>query len=110
MSTLSRTRPAVVLGDPRPPRAAAPDRMHPKTLVAETVRTMGQEMNSTSSSRSEASPTGSFHEGVDHLEAQLWERARRNLRLLYNGSRMTPSGSPTVNAAPRTLAVSAPKI
>lgn len=69
---------------------------------------MGQVMKPTTPSRSEAATTGSFHDRLDLLDAQLWERARRNLRVLYKG--LTPASGPNVTAVVLPLAVAATKI
>ncbi|MDG3005595.1 hypothetical protein [Paludisphaera mucosa] len=79
-------------------------------LAIEVLVTMGKDMNPTSSSRSEASSAGSYHDGLEILEAQLWDRARRNLRLLYNGGRIAPAASQNPNAYVGQLAVVTPKI
>ncbi|WP_165243689.1 hypothetical protein [Paludisphaera soli] len=66
-------------------------------------------MNSTTSSHPQGSTVGSFHEGLEYLEGRLWDRARRNLRLLYNGGLATTS-APNQGPASRSLAVANPKI
>ncbi|WP_165068636.1 hypothetical protein [Paludisphaera rhizosphaerae] len=66
-------------------------------------------MNSTSSSRSE-SPVAASHEGLDLLDSRLWERARRNLRLLYNGGRLAPAVAQTPSTGVGPLAVANTKI
>lgn len=59
---------------------------------------MGQNMNPTSSSSSDPRAAAARHEGLDLLESRLWEGARRNLRLLYNGGRIAPVCAQTPNA------------
>lgn len=67
-------------------------------------------MNSTSSSRSKGAAVGSYHEGLENLESRLWDRARRNLRLLYNGGPGAPTSAQGQGGGSRQLAVINPKI
>jgi len=69
-------------------------------------------MNPISIARTDVAPTRSVRHRLDQLEAQMWDRARMNLMLLYNGSRIDVATSR--DAAPATLvgplAVSNPEI
>lgn len=48
-----------------------------ETFADEVLRTMGQNMNPTSSSGTESRAAAAHHEGLDLLESRLWERARQ---------------------------------
>jgi len=71
---------------------------------------MGDIMNSSSASRSEAPAAGSSHDGLENLEGRLWDRARRNLRLLYNGDAIATSQGQAQGPAGRPRGVGTPKI
>jgi hypothetical protein len=57
-------------------------------------------MNPTSIARTDATAPRSVRPRFDQLEAQMWDRARRNLMLLYNGSRT--AGAASQGAVPVT--------
>lgn len=69
-------------------------------------------MNPTSIARTDAAAPRSVRMRLDQLEAQMWDRARMNLMLLYNGSRI--AGATSQAAAPARLvgplAVSNPEV
>lgn len=69
-------------------------------------------MNPISIARTDIAPSRSVRQRLDQLEAQMWDRARMNLMLLYNGSRIAEPISQA--AAPATLvgplAVPAPEV
>lgn len=67
-------------------------------------------MNPTSSALTESRAATSHHEAVDLLDSHLWERARRNLRLLYNGGRLAPAVAQTPSTGVGPLAVANTKI
>jgi hypothetical protein len=58
-------------------------------------------MNPTSIARTDAAPARSARQRQDQLEARMWDRARMNLMLLYNGGRT--AGSTAQAASPATL-------
>ncbi len=60
-----------------------------------------QTMNPTSIARTDVAPPRSVRKRLDQLEAQMWDRARMNLMLLYNGSRI--DGTTSQADAPATL-------
>ncbi|OJW04199.1 MAG: hypothetical protein BGO49_21645 [Planctomycetales bacterium 71-10] len=71
---------------------------------------MGQDMNADSISRSEPSGAGSQFDALESLESRLWDRARRNLRLLYNGGRLAPIAAANAPSTVGPLVVVNPKI
>ncbi len=70
---------------------------------------MEQDMNPKTTSRIEPTPGVSHCDALESLEARLWDRARRNLRLLYNGARLSPIAATATNAGVGPLAVN-PKV
>jgi hypothetical protein len=58
-------------------------------------------MNPPSIAYTDPIPRGSVRQRLDNLEAQMWDRARRNLILLYNGAQF--AGTPPQAAAPTRL-------
>lgn len=66
-------------------------------------------MNSTPVSRNESSTSSYQFDALESLEARLWDRARRNLRLLYNGGSLAPIAATGAKAVVGPL-VSNPKI
>ncbi|MDR3619901.1 MAG: hypothetical protein P4L85_11175 [Paludisphaera borealis] len=69
-------------------------------------------MNPTSIVRTDVAATRSVLQRLDQLEAQMWARARMNLVLLYNGSRIAGTTSQAVAPAALVgpLAVANPEI
>jgi len=58
-------------------------------------------MNPTSIAHPDAAPARSIRQRQDQLDARMWDRARKNLMLLYNGGQ---TAGPTSQAAsPATL-------
>lgn len=49
-------------------------------------------------------------ESLESLESRLWERARRNLRLLYNGGHLAPPPAEDAKVVIGPLAVVNPKL
>lgn len=66
----------------------------------------GPDMNLNLTSRDESAGAGSQHDALESLESRLWDRARRNLRLLYNGGALAPA-SADASAVVAPLAVKA---
>lgn len=58
----------------------------------------GQTMNPTPIARKDAVGTRFVRQRLDQLEVQMWDRARMNLMLLYNGSRNAGSTSPVATS------------
>jgi hypothetical protein len=58
-------------------------------------------MNPSSITRTDVANSRSVRQRQDPLEARMWDRARRNLMLLYNGGRS--DGAASQAAAPAAL-------
>lgn len=71
-----------------------------------------QTTNATSTDPGESSGASSRHDGLESLEARLWDRARRNLRLLYKGGRPAPADAANLHAVlgPLVVAANHPKV
>jgi hypothetical protein len=55
-------------------------------------------MNLNSTPRDDSSGACFQHDALESLESRLWDRARRNLRLLYNGGGLAPVAAANARA------------
>jgi len=78
-----------------------------KSLEVKTLpkHPMGRDMNPNPSSPSDSPTLGAQDDGLENLEGRLWDRARRNLRLLYNGGGLPASAGPNPSSVVGPLAV-----
>lgn len=65
----------------------------------------GPDMNFHSATRHESLGSAYQHDALESLESRLWDRARRNLRLLYNGGGLAPVAAADARAVVAPLAV-----
>jgi hypothetical protein len=58
----------------------------------------GPDMSAKSVSRDDTAGATSHYDALESLESRLWDRARRNLRLLYNGGALAPVAAADVRS------------